>query len=114
MTISEWIKAERKKQRWSQTKLGDQIGVSQVQVSLWETGKQEPRPEQLEKLRAVLGESTSGVATALQGELFAASAPTAPPGPKAPPTPKDRGSIAGLPSIKGSTLSTEKITLSQL
>lgn len=39
--IGGWIAAARASKRWSQTRLGDEIGVGKANVSHWETGKHE-------------------------------------------------------------------------
>jgi type I restriction enzyme M protein len=51
---NQWIREGRKAAGWSQAQLGAKVGVSQVQVSLWENGKAEPSPEQDGKLRKLL------------------------------------------------------------
>ena len=55
MTTAEWIRAGRKAMGCSQAALGEKAGVSQVQVSLWETGKARPSSDQLSRLEALLG-----------------------------------------------------------
>ncbi|MBE0618854.1 MAG: N-6 DNA methylase, partial [Proteobacteria bacterium] len=57
MAAGQWIRARRKAKKWSQTRLGAVLGVTQVTVSLWETGKREPDAKQLEQLRSVLDEA---------------------------------------------------------
>lgn len=48
------IRQARKKFGWSQTRLGEELGVSQAQISVWETGKQEPSIEELGRLEKIL------------------------------------------------------------
>ncbi|MHB8764901.1 MAG: N-6 DNA methylase [Deferrisomatales bacterium] len=62
MTTAERIRHGRKTRGWSQAALGERVGVSQVQVSLWETGKASPSPEQLARLEAMLGEGAPSIA----------------------------------------------------
>jgi type I restriction enzyme M protein len=50
-----WIREGRKALGLSQGKLGEKIGVTQVQVSQWETGKAEPSSEQAERLKELFG-----------------------------------------------------------
>lgn len=50
MSEQDWIRRGRKGLGLSQGGLGEKLGVSQVQVSQWETGKGEPSSEQAEKL----------------------------------------------------------------
>lgn len=52
--ITEWIKANRNKAKFSQQQLADKLGVSQPLVSQWESGGVQPSHEILEKLSAVL------------------------------------------------------------
>ena len=54
MSQENWIRNERKAAGWSQARLGEKIGVSQVQVSQWENGKGTPTAEQEAVLRRVL------------------------------------------------------------
>ena len=75
--IGEWIRGKRKVAGLSQAKLGVAVGVSQVKVSLWETGKQEPREDELAKLREILGEDSG------QAAMFAQPASKPYPAPKA-------------------------------
>ncbi|HBT84183.1 MAG TPA: hypothetical protein DEB35_12600, partial [Desulfuromonas sp.] len=50
----DWIRVGRKSLGWSQSVLGEKLGVSQVQVSLWESGKAEPSAGQEQSLRRLL------------------------------------------------------------
>lgn len=49
------LRAERKDRHWTQTELGAQVGVSQGDVSEFETGRRIPTPAQALKLSKVLG-----------------------------------------------------------
>jgi transcriptional regulator with XRE-family HTH domain len=51
---NQWIREGRKAAGWSQAELGTKVGVGQVQVSLWETGKARPTAEQERELRKSL------------------------------------------------------------
>ncbi|MDB4971918.1 MAG: SAM-dependent methyltransferase, partial [Myxococcaceae bacterium] len=55
--FAEWLAAGRKKKKLSQAELAKKLGVSQAQVSQWESGKQAPKPEQLPLLEKVLGKA---------------------------------------------------------
>lgn len=57
MKQQEWIRTGRKALGLSQGALGEKLGVSQVQVSQWETGKSAPSPEQEVKLKKLFGNS---------------------------------------------------------
>ncbi len=56
MAHGRWIKAARTARSLTQARLGELVGVSQAQVSQGETGRLEPRAEQLTALKAILGE----------------------------------------------------------
>ncbi|MBI5015496.1 MAG: N-6 DNA methylase [Deltaproteobacteria bacterium] len=87
MNISEWIRGGRKARGWSQTTLGDKAGVSQVQVSHWETGKASPSPEQAAGLKAILG-----------GEAAVDARPAPPTSPRgSSPAAKPKGPAATAP-----------------
>ena len=60
--IGEWLKTARKEAGLSQTKLGALVGVSQVKVSQWETGKAEPTDDQVKMLQETLGGNASPAA----------------------------------------------------
>ncbi len=51
---SQWLKAERKKQKVTQKTLASKLGVSAAQISQWEKGKAEPDEEQLKALQEAL------------------------------------------------------------
>lgn len=57
--LTSWIRDRRKTLKLSQASLGALLGVSQVQVSIWETGKGVPNSSQLHKLMDVLGPMTA-------------------------------------------------------
>jgi len=50
MTIAEIIKLNRKQKGLTQQELGNQIGVSQDTISIWEKGKAQPTYDILRKL----------------------------------------------------------------
>lgn len=54
---TDWIRNGRRGNGWSQADLGKQMGVSQVQVSLWETGKAVPTADQIARLQLLLKSS---------------------------------------------------------
>jgi len=58
----DWIRLGRKGLGLSQGGLGEKLGVSQVQVSQWETGKSEPSPEQAALLAELFGNPAPVVA----------------------------------------------------
>ena len=60
----QWIRDGRKASGLSQAALGEKVGVSQVQVSLWETGKSQPTAEQESSLRTLLNIAKPPVAPA--------------------------------------------------
>lgn len=53
--VQEWIAAARKKKGWTQTDLGERMGVTKANVSHWETGKHDPSFLQLLKIRDLTG-----------------------------------------------------------
>ncbi len=55
MNQQEWIRQGRKGLGLSQGVLGEKLGVNQVQVSQWETGKATPTSEQTAKLAELFG-----------------------------------------------------------
>ena len=63
MSAENWIREGRKAAGWSQADLGEKVGVSQVQVSLWENGKGVPTAEQVELLRTLFGATVTVSAT---------------------------------------------------
>lgn len=52
------IKKLRKARGWTQTELGEKIGVSKNSISAWEQGKSEPKGESLSKLADLFGCTT--------------------------------------------------------
>ena len=54
-----WIREKRQALGLSQKALGDRVGATQTQISLWENGKVEPRRDQLAVLRRALGDEAS-------------------------------------------------------
>lgn len=59
MPFSSWLTSSRKAQSLSQAVLAAKLGVSQAQISQWETGKATPAPEHLAKLEKLLGKAPS-------------------------------------------------------
>lgn len=53
--VCQWIRRARESRGWTQTDLGDKIGVTKANVSHWETGKHEPSFLQLLRIRDVTG-----------------------------------------------------------
>lgn len=49
------IRAERNRRKWTQAQLADAAKVSKQTVSRWETGRDEPRAQNLTALARVLG-----------------------------------------------------------
>lgn len=68
-SIGQWIEKARKHRGWSQTQLGDEIGVSKANVSHWETGKHEPSFGQLLRIRDVTGFALRDVGPGLDWPL---------------------------------------------
>lgn len=54
-SIGQWIVKARSHKQWTQTQLGDAIGVTKANVSHWETGKHEPSFGQLLRIKNVTG-----------------------------------------------------------
>ena len=52
------VKKLRKARGWTQTELGEKIGVSKNSISAWEQGKSEPKGESLSKLADLFGCTT--------------------------------------------------------
>lgn len=50
MELREWVKAARKHKNWTQTQLGDELGVTKGNVSAWEVGRHEPSYGQMQKI----------------------------------------------------------------
>ena len=55
MDIKDWIKAARAHKGWTQQQLGDAVGRTKANVGHWETGKHEPKLEQIEAIAAATG-----------------------------------------------------------
>ena len=55
VTLGQRIAKARRRLDWNQTELGQELGVSQAQISNWETGKQQPSTEELTRLEKILG-----------------------------------------------------------
>lgn len=53
--MAERIRAGRAKSGLLQQELAEKLGVTQPQISLWETNKQQPESDQIKRLQAVLG-----------------------------------------------------------
>ena len=58
MDIKDWIKAARAHKGWTQQQLGDAVGRTKANVGHWETGKHEPKLEQIEAIAAATGYAT--------------------------------------------------------
>ena len=57
MSIGNRIKTIRKARGWTQTQLAKKSGVATITVSQYETGKRQPRLEQLQSIAEALGVS---------------------------------------------------------
>lgn len=55
MDIKDWIKAARQHAGWTQEKLGEAVGRTKANVGHWETGKHEPKLEQIEAIAKATG-----------------------------------------------------------
>ena len=64
--FSDWLSKTRRKKKVSQADLAAQLGVSQAQISQWERGKAEPKPEQLDLLKASLDDESGTKEPALE------------------------------------------------
>lgn len=62
------IRMARRDLRWSQTALGDEIGVAQSIISAWENGKARPNVAYLLKLADVLGVDRAALFDAVEVE----------------------------------------------
>ena len=58
--FASWLVATRKQKKLSQAQLAERVGVSQAQVSQWESGKAEPKTDVLKQLEKVLGAPPRG------------------------------------------------------
>ena len=54
MTIGERIKKARKNKGWSQSELGQVLGVSQQMIAQFENSKRRPKLETLDKIASAL------------------------------------------------------------
>lgn len=66
-TFGESIRRARIKNAWSQSELGEKLGVGQVTISKWEIGKVVPDRNQEIRLRGILGLRQSEIKGALAG-----------------------------------------------
>lgn len=64
--VGEWIEKARKHRGWTQTQLGDEVGVSKANISHWETGKHEPSFGQLLSIRDKTGYALRDVGPAAE------------------------------------------------
>ena len=53
--MREWLRDLREQRKWTQKVLAEQIGVSDVAVTLWETGKNRPSYDKMCRLADLLG-----------------------------------------------------------
>jgi transcriptional regulator with XRE-family HTH domain len=53
--IPDWLHKSRKSANITQAALAEKLGVSQPQVSFWESGESQPSDETLQKISAILG-----------------------------------------------------------
>jgi len=89
MSLGQWIRSRRKTLGLNQAELGERLGLSQMQVSQWETGKLEPSAEHRRQLETILGDGSQ------------------------PGTGKAAVDVKLRPSV-GNNGSTRKLTLAQL
>ncbi len=61
--IGSWIRASRKAQDWNQTQVGEMLGVSQVRVSAYETGKHVPTAEEIRTLEIAFDDTAPEAGT---------------------------------------------------
>jgi transcriptional regulator with XRE-family HTH domain len=115
--VAAWIASARKEKNLSQGRLAEEVGVSQPQISQWETGKSAPSEAQLAKLHGILGKPkarraaapppsgqlsldvTAPAARALEKAPAKASEP--PPSPRKGPRSATKGSSAGSAAVLG-------------
>jgi type I restriction enzyme M protein len=58
--FASWLVATRKQKKLSQAQLAERVGVTQAQVSQWESGKVKPKTDVLKQLEKVLGAAPRG------------------------------------------------------
>ncbi|WP_437621517.1 N-6 DNA methylase [Sorangium sp. So ce1151] len=102
-----WLADARKQKNLSQARLAEQAGVSQAQISHWETGKVTPSAGQIAKLHAVLGKPKArrpapAAALELPFEKSAAQVPKKAPEKSSEPPPSPRRGTKGKASSAGS------------
>lgn len=71
MPLGNLIRLARNDRGWSQTLLGDQVGVAQSIISAWENGKARPSVAHLLRLADVLAADRTGAAPMLAAFLDA-------------------------------------------
>jgi type I restriction enzyme M protein len=106
--IAAWIAEARVQKTLTQAALAREIGVSQAQISQWETGKQAPNEDHLVKLHALFGKPKARRAAAAPPVQLSLAAPAKasepPPAPrraaKGTTTPT-KGSSAGSAAVLG-------------
>lgn len=54
MTVGERIRAERKKKDWTQKQLEDKTGINEANIRKYESGRQNPKAETLQKIASAL------------------------------------------------------------
>lgn len=79
MTVGNSIKTCRKAAGLTQAELGEKLGVGQYIIAKWETGVNNPAPDDLTKIAKILGVSVA----ALFGEQAPTGNTTQPPPPEA-------------------------------
>lgn len=55
MEIKDWVLAARKHKGWTQTQLGDELGLTKGNISAWEKGRHEPGHGQMVKIAELTG-----------------------------------------------------------
>lgn len=53
--VSSWVKRARESKKWSQERLGEELGLQKATISHWERGRHKPSFGQMEKIRDLTG-----------------------------------------------------------
>lgn len=72
MDIKDWIKAARQHAGLTQERLGEAVGRTKANVGHWETGKHEPKLEQIEAIAKATGYPPPTFGTLVQSNVEAA------------------------------------------
>jgi transcriptional regulator with XRE-family HTH domain len=98
MSFSAWLSSSRKAQSISQAVLASKLGVTQAQVSQWENGKAEPKPEHMAKLEKLLGKPSGSTTKAAPTKAARSQAPASEPPPSAEAPRSSKGKKGGASS----------------